>query len=141
MIDVEVALLSTAQPHADWMSCYQHVSLNIWGVSGNGYMRIVVVYWIQCPDPAIGHLVPLSVFFDKLFKIMDNHFTASGKLLVTGDFNFHVDIFNDPEAKCMLWIWWTYINRLTMGQFSNIILAIDKTHSTTEDPGLPTRNI
>ncbi len=72
--------------------------------SGNGNMRLIVVYQPQRPDPAIGHSVPLSVFFDDFSKIMDNHLTAPGQLLVTGDLNFHVDIPDDPEAKRMLYV-------------------------------------
>ncbi len=64
-------------------------------------MRLVVVYQPR-PDPAIGHSVPLSVFFDDFSKVMDNNLTAPGKLLATGDVNFHVDIPDDPEAKHML---------------------------------------
>ncbi len=70
--------------------------------SGNGNMRLIVVYRPQHPDPAIGHSLQLYVFFDDFSKIMDNHLTAPGKLLVTRDFNFHVDIPDDPEDKCML---------------------------------------
>ncbi len=36
-------------------------------------------------------------------KRMDNHLNSLDKLLVTGDFNFHVDILNDPEAKNILY--------------------------------------
>ncbi len=67
-------------------------------------MRTVEVYWPQCPNPAFGRSVPFTVFFDYVSKVMDNHLTPPGKLLVTGDFNFHVDIPNDPvwDAKCVL---------------------------------------
>ncbi len=71
--------------------------------SGKGNMRLIVVYQPQRPYPAIGHSVPLSVFFDDCSKKMDNHLTAPVKLLVRGDFNFYVDIPDDPEAKCMLY--------------------------------------
>ncbi len=71
--------------------------------SGNGNMTLIVVYQPPHSDPAILHTVPPSVFFDDFFKIMDNHLTAPGKLLVTVNFNLHIDIPDDPEAKHMLY--------------------------------------
>ncbi len=70
-------------------------------MSGNGNMRLIVLYQPQCLDPAIGNPIPLGVFFGDFSKIMDNHLTVPGNLLVTGDFNFHIP--DDPEAKRKLY--------------------------------------
>ncbi len=71
--------------------------------SGNGNMRLVVVYRPQDRDPAIGHFIPHSVCsLTIVSKVIDHYLTAPAKLLVTGDFNFHVDIPIDTEVKCML---------------------------------------
>ncbi len=60
-------------------------------------MEPAVVYWPQCHNPALAHAIPLNVFFNDLSKVMDNHLTASDKLLVTGDFNFHANIPDDSD--------------------------------------------
>ncbi len=65
-------------------------------------MRLAVGYQSQNPDPALSHPVPFNIVFDNLSKVMDNNLTTAGKLLVTGDFNFHIDIPGSSMVKCML---------------------------------------
>ncbi len=68
--------------------------------SGNGSLRLIVVYRPQRPCPE--KHVPTSVFFSEFRATMERHVTAPGRLFVTGDFNFHVDTPSDPDAKKLL---------------------------------------
>ena len=58
-------------------------------------IRLCVVY----RPPAGKHAQPVSVFMEQFQDYMDSQATSSGKLLVIGDFNFHMDKQDDVYSK------------------------------------------
>ena len=83
--------------HSD---AFEHMELLL--QSGNGRMRIVIIYRPQRPDPDLEYTVPLSVFLRDFSDVVRPHLVRSGHLIVTGDINLHVDILDDPNAKRLL---------------------------------------
>ena len=65
--------------------------------SGNQTIILVIVYCPQRPDP--DQYVPTSVFMDEFKHVINRHISSPNKLLVLGDFNFHMDIPSDPDTK------------------------------------------
>lgn len=63
------------------------------------HLRLIVVYR---PPSSKKNTVPLSVFFDEFATLLELLNTSSGHLLITGDFNFHVDTPDDPNAAKFL---------------------------------------
>ena len=58
-------------------------------------LRIVIVYR---PPPSKANQCSLTLFFDEFPVLLGDLVTASGSLLMAGDFNFHVDDVRDPVA-------------------------------------------
>ena len=63
--------------------------------AGNEVVWLFVIY-----RPPSGGKVgqPASVFFDKFHRFIDGHATTSCKLIVVGDFNFHMDITANKDS-------------------------------------------
>ena len=59
-----------------------------------GYIRIVVIYR---PPPSKHNRLKIKTFFDDFSPLMEQLATAPGNLLIVGDFNFHLDIYNNPD--------------------------------------------
>ena len=61
-----------------------------------GYIRIVVI----CrPPPSKYNRLKIKTFFDDFSTLMEQLATAPGSLLIVGDFNFHLDICNNPDTS------------------------------------------
>ena len=72
-----------------------------WIILGRGSrkVRVVVVYRLQYSS----HPVSVDVFFEEFSAYLDSIILSSEPLLITGDFNIHVDVVGDPvRANSML---------------------------------------
>ena len=58
-------------------------------------LRIVLLY---CPEPKTGNSGTSNSFLEIFSDLLDDLFLASGKLLLLGDFNYHMD---NPTDKCV----------------------------------------
>ena len=64
--------------------------------TGNDVIRLVIVY----RPPSGGKSgQPASVFLNEFYQCLDSHATTSHKLLVVGDFNFHISDSNSQDSK------------------------------------------
>jgi hypothetical protein len=63
--------------------------------TGNDCIRMSVIYR---PPTGCATGQPLSVFLEEFQTYIDGHTTTSGKLLLTGDFNFHFENESNKEA-------------------------------------------
>ena len=73
-----------------------------WIILGRGSrkVRVVVVYRLQYSS---SHPVSVNVFFEEFSAYLDSIILSSEPLLITGDFNIHVDVVGDPvRANSML---------------------------------------
>ena len=64
--------------------------------AGNEIIRLAVLYR---PPSSSKAGVPSSVFLEEFHMYVDHHISTSGKLLITGDFNFHMDDITSQDAK------------------------------------------
>ena len=64
--------------------------------AGNEVIRLVVLYR---PPSSSKAGVPTSVFLQEFQIYVDHHVSTSGKLLITGDFNFHMGDTKSLDAK------------------------------------------
>ena len=62
-------------------------------------LRVVIVYR---PPPSKSNKLSLSLFFEEFPRLLEDLTTASGSLLMAGDFNFHVDDAHDSAASRFL---------------------------------------
>ena len=58
----------------------------------SNFLRVVVIY--RPPGK-----IPVAQCIEELTSLFDSFLLSPGKLLLTGDLNFHLDILNDPAAK------------------------------------------
>ena len=72
-----------------------------WIILGQGSqkVRIVVLYRLQYSST---HPVTISVFFDEFSKYLESIILSSEPLLITGDFNIHVDVIGHPDREKFL---------------------------------------
>jgi hypothetical protein len=67
------------------------------GKGNSDCIRLVVIYR---PPPGGKSGQPTSVFLEEFSQYMDSHATTTGRLVVTGDFNFHYsDLCNSETVK------------------------------------------
>lgn len=63
-------------------------------------VRLFVIYR---PPTDINHKkIPVSIFLDEFTEVVSNAILAPGHMLVTGDFNFHIDDLSDSDAMQFL---------------------------------------
>ncbi len=60
------------------------------------HLRLVTVYR---PPPSKVNGLKVSDFFEEWPTFLDNYLTSSGKLVVVGDLNFHLDVKDDVNAS------------------------------------------
>ena len=66
-------------------------------ITNNGeIIRLCVVYR---PGPGTVNAQPPSIFFNEFYEYIDELATTTGKLLVVGDFNFHMDKCNNETEN------------------------------------------
>lgn len=63
---------------------------------GSNSLRIAVIYRIPYSQ---AHPVTTSVFFDEFITYLESIIMSPEPLLMTGDFNFHVDVHTDSDAS------------------------------------------
>ena len=68
-----------------------------WRLSAHG--RIIKIIIIYRPPYSEAHPVPVSEFFQEFSTFMETTVLCPEVLLVTGDFNFHLDDDSDADAK------------------------------------------
>ena len=67
-----------------------------WNIkAGSRPIRLVVVYRIPYSDI---HPVSTTIFFDEFSKFLESAVLCTDQLLITGDFNIHVDVTDDVDA-------------------------------------------
>ena len=67
-----------------------------WNIkAGTRRIRLVVVYRIPYSDI---HPVSTTIFFDEFAKFLESAVLCTDQLLITGDFNIHVDVTDDVDA-------------------------------------------
>ena len=81
--------------------------------TGNDCVRLVNVYR---PPSSSKYGQPPSVFMDEFATFIDSRSTMSGRLLITGDFNFHVEDLHNSDAA----------------QFRNLIYSLNLDQHITE---------
>jgi hypothetical protein len=83
--------------HSATYSSFENMEVLI--KTGSDCIRLIVVY-----RPPLGskHAQPSSVFMEEFGQYIDSHTTTSGKLLVMGDFNFHVGDNTSPDANRLI---------------------------------------
>ena len=69
--------------------------LEILLTTGAGCTRLAVIYR---PPPGGKSGCPTSVFLDEFHQYIDGHSTTNGDLLLTGDFNFHVEDASNADT-------------------------------------------
>ncbi|EDO44723.1 predicted protein, partial [Nematostella vectensis] len=62
-------------------------------------LRVIVIYR---PPYSEAHRVPTSVFLSEFPEYLESLLLCKENLLITGDFNIHVDEPNDPDAQKFL---------------------------------------
>lgn len=67
-------------------------------VDGSGLIRILIIYR---PPSSTKTGKPPSIFFEEFTKHLDYLCTASGKLVILGDFNFHLDQLENDDVKSL----------------------------------------
>jgi len=67
-----------------------------WGVSFKSLrVKLSIIYR---PPYSAAHPVSLSTFFQDFAEYLESIILPSEPLIITGDFNIHVDVVDDPEA-------------------------------------------
>ena len=75
---------------------FEHIDVTVSSKSSS--LRLLVIY-----NPGKGkNKPPFSAFFEDFASLLESSIAIPGKLLITGDFNVHVDDCNDNEAKQFL---------------------------------------
>ena len=72
------------------------IEFSEWIILGQGSrkIRIVIVYRLQYSP---NHPVTTGVFFDEFSDYLESIILSSELLLITGDFNIHVNVVGDPH--------------------------------------------
>ena len=66
---------------------------------GSSKLRVIVIY---CPPYSAAHPVTSSVFLDQFSVYLESVVMSPEPLLITGDFNIHVNVSRDPDAARFL---------------------------------------
>ena len=64
--------------------------------AGNKSTRMLIIYRPQRDTDC--KLVPLNVFFDEFQEHMERVILSPGQLIISGDFNIHVNKHDDPNT-------------------------------------------
>ena len=64
--------------------------------------RIIKFVVIYCPPYSKEHPVPAGVFFQEFSAFLETSVLCPEVLLVSGDFNFHLDDFSDADARIVM---------------------------------------
>lgn len=73
---------------------FEHMEFSL--RSGDVLFRLCVIYK---PPPSTSNGLRNTAFFDEWELYLDQNAIISQELLITGDFNFHIDDPDDPDAK------------------------------------------
>ena len=93
----------------------QSFEFSEWSVRVNQYvLNMVSVYR---PPYSADHPISSRVFFDEFSSYLEGIVMTPGILLITGDFNFHVECQSDNDAKCFAEI----LQRLLHDYYTNIL--------------------
>ena len=65
-------------------------------VSGTYRLRVVVIYRVPY---SVEHLVSTNVFFTEFSDYMETVIMSTEKLVILGDFNIHIDVPSDVDAR------------------------------------------
>ena len=66
---------------------------------GSSKLRVIVIHRIPY---SVAHRISTSVFFDEFPAYLESVVLSPEPLLITGDFNIHVDVPNDSDAARFL---------------------------------------
>ena len=61
--------------------------------------KLVIIYR---PPYSQAHPITARVFFEEFASYLKSIILSAESLILTGDFNFHVDVADDPEARVFL---------------------------------------
>lgn len=86
--------LNLQRQDAAQFSSFDHIEVLI--KTGNDCIRAVTIYR---PPPTGKGGKPTNIFLDEFNEYIDSISTTSGKLIIGGDFNFHVDDENNHDAN------------------------------------------
>ena len=78
---------------------HEHKSFefSMWNIGvDNKNINLIIIYR---PPYSPAHRVPASVFFQEFSSFLEEHVLCPQSLLITGDFNFHLDVLSDYETK------------------------------------------
>ena len=64
--------------------------------------QIVSILIVYRPPPSSGNNLSTSLFMNEFSSLLDSHIIKTGSLLISGDFNFHVDDTSDAVAANFL---------------------------------------
>ena len=65
-------------------------------ISGTYRLRVVVIYRVAY---SVEHPVSTNVFFSEFSEYMESVISSTEKLVILGDFNIHVDVPSDADAR------------------------------------------
>ena len=110
-----------------------------WLVRGSAVpLRVIVVYRPTYSDK---HRVPASVFLDEFAEFLPSIILANEHLIITGDFNFHIDDPSDSESNKFKELLLEFglkqhVNVVThnAGHTLDLIITRESDNSITEDP-------
>ena len=63
--------------------------------SGSRRLRVIVVYRLGY---SVDHPITSSVFFNEFSEYLESILMSNEPLLITGDFNFHMDVLSNPDS-------------------------------------------
>ena len=66
-------------------------------IAGSRRLRIIVVYR---PGYSVDHPITSIVFFNEFSEYLESILMSNEPLLITGDFNFHMDVLSNPDTIC-----------------------------------------
>ena len=84
----------------------QSFEFSEWSVRVNQHVLNMVSAYR--PPYSADHPISSRVFFDEFSSYLEGIVMTPGILLITGDFNFHVECQSDNDAKCFAEILQTY---------------------------------
>ena len=90
--DLEVKKLETAKTKT-----FEHLSLNL-----NNGGRNVTILIIYRSEPTNVNQYNLNDFFDEFTELISSHHCKDREMLIVGDFNFHMNKLNQPNARRLL---------------------------------------
>ena len=83
---------STVQ-RARHYSAFEHMEALI--QSGNECIRLCVIY----RPPVSRYTAPTDTFIEQFHEYAEQHVTTNGKIIIVGDFNFHMEDTNNTDAQ------------------------------------------